>query len=320
MRIVYLGTPEFAVFPLQHLAESSSHEVVAVVTQSPKEKGRGRKIAESPVALYAHEAGLKVLTPEKASRPDFLEELKALKPDLCVTCAYGKILTQKFLDIPSRGTINIHPSLLPAYRGAVPVQAALLDGLEKTGVTILFTVKALDAGNLITQKEFSIEPSEKAGELMPRLFRESCSLLDEAFLKLEDENFEGTPQKEDLVTHCEKILKEDGLILWGKAGKEVFNAYRAYSPWPGSYSFYQGKRVLIEEMGLSESELPEDELLDKPGRFVFSKKRGSLRVRTASSVLEIFELKPEGKKKLRAQDFWNQISKADRQTCLFEQK
>lgn len=316
MRIVFLGSPEYAVYPLRHLVESGEHEVVAVVSQTPKKKGRGQKVLASPVTEYAQKAGLRVLTPEKASHPEFLEELRLLEPDLCLTCAYGKILTQKFLDIPKRGTINIHPSKLPHYRGAVPVPAALLDGLKETSVTVLFTVKALDAGHIIAQDHFPIGEDERASELLSRLFESSCATLDKALKKLEDSSFEGEPQNEDEVTHCTKIAKEDGLVDWTKPLEETLNRYRAFYPWPGSFTFFEGKRVVLEEMKrVSGEDLPS---LFSPGSFVFSKKHKALFVQAADGLLEIAKLKPEGKKLLAGSDFWNQIPKDKRESVSFE--
>lgn len=317
MRIVFLGSPEYAVYPLKYLVESTEHEVIGVVSQTPKKKGRGQKVLESPVTIYGREAGLKVLTPEKASNKEFLEELNQLEPDLCLTCAYGKILTKKFLEIPKRGTINIHPSKLPQYRGAVPVPGALLDGLTETSVTVLFTVKALDAGNIIEQEDFKIGPEEKASELLTRLFKASVSPLEKALKKLEDPSFVGTPQKEEEVTHCTKISKEDGLVTWHHSSEEIFNRYRGFYPWPGSYTFYNDKRIVIEEMKPSQNLLEEDKALSGCGEFYFLKKKKVLRVKTEKDFLEIISLKPEGKKVMGAGDFWNQIPKEKRPLASF---
>ena len=318
MRIVFLGSPEYAVYPLKHLVEQGEHEVVGVVSQTPKKKGRGQKVFESPVTVYAREVGLKVFTPEKASSEEFLQELKALEPDLCVTCAYGKILTQKFLNIPTRGTINIHPSKLPQYRGAIPVPAALLDGLKETSVTILFTVKALDAGNIIVQDHFSIGEEERSSELLSRLFKDSCMTLDKALKKLEDPCFEGESQNESDVTHCKKIAKEDGLVDWTMKSEEILNRYRAFYPWPGSFTFFEGKRVLLEEVKKMTQE--ENRNLLFSGQFIFSKESKVLFVKTGDHYLEILKLKPEGKKLLSASDFWNQIPKDKRQEAFFSGK
>lgn len=318
MRIVFLGSPEYAVYPLKHLIEQGEYEVVGVVSQTPKKKGRGQKIFESPVTVYAREAGLKILTPEKASSEEFLEELKALEPDLCITCAYGKILTQKFLDIPKRGTINIHPSKLPQYRGAVPVPAALLDGLKEISVTILFTVKALDAGNIIVQDHFSIGEEERSSELLTRLFKASSRTLDKALKKLEDPDFEGESQDESVVTHCKKIAKDDGLVDWAMSSEEIVNRYRAFFPWPGSFTFFEGKRVLLEEVKKMTQEETQGLLFS--GQFIFSKESKALFVKTGDHYLEVLKLKPEGKAILSAADFWNQIPKDKRQEVFFSGK
>lgn len=318
MRIVFLGSPEYAVYPLKYLVESSTHEVLAVVSQTPKKKGRGQKVVDSPVAFYAKEKGIKVFTPEKASNKDFLEELSKLQPDVCLTCAYGKILTQKFLDLPKRGTINIHPSKLPLYRGAVPVPAALLDGLTQTAVTVLFTVKALDAGHIIVQDDFAIDPKEKASDLLTRLFKASCSSLEKALQKLEDPSFKGDVQREEDVTHCTKISKEDGLISWEDKASFIFNRFRAFYPWPGSYTFINGKRLVVEEMDLGKKNFEGDKNLSQLGQFYFCREQKSLRVKTGESILDLIKVKPEGKKAIGAQDFWNQIPKDKRDFICFD--
>lgn len=315
MRIVFLGTPECVLHPLKYLVEESSHEVVAVVSQPSKKKGRGQKFSGSPVTQYAIEKGLIHFEPFKASSKEFLEQLAALKPDLCLTCAYGKILTTKFLKIPKRGTINIHPSELPKYRGATPVPAALLDGLSETSISVLFTVKALDAGNIIVQIPAAIGPKEKSDELLDRLFEESIEPLKEALVKLEDPNFEGVPQDDSKATECKKIEKEDGLVDWSKPAQETFNRYRAFSPWPGTFTFFKNKRIVLTQIDFEEN----NQSLN-PGQLSFDNKNKVLSVGTGSSALTIQKLKPEGKKEIAAADFWNQVPKAERSSVAFDNR
>ena len=317
MRIVFLGTPEFAVYPLQYLVEQSEHEVVGVVSQPSKKKGRGQKLLASPVTEYAIKKGLIHFEPLKASNSEFLQSLRDLEPDLFITCAYGKILTQKFLNIPKRGTINIHPSELPKYRGAIPVPAALLDGLKKTYISILFTVKALDAGNIIVQTPSNIGPKERSDELLHRLFKESIEPLKEALTKLEDPHFEGTPQNEEQATECRKIEKEDGLVDWTLSAETLFNRFRAFSPWPGTYTFFKGKRIVITGMDFDAKETCDN--LSHTGQFTLESKSKSLKVVTSSGVITLVKIKPEGKKEMLAADLWNQIPKAERLSAIFSQ-
>ncbi|RYZ56333.1 MAG: methionyl-tRNA formyltransferase [Proteobacteria bacterium] len=304
MRLVYMGSPSEVIAPLESLikhCQESGDQLVAVVSQPAKPAGRKQTLTDPPVAAFAKEQGLLCLQPIKASDPLFLDELRNLNVDVIITAAYGQILSNAFLAIPKRATINIHPSLLPAYRGAIPVPAALLDGLETTGVTVLFTVKALDAGNIILQKTFPIDPSETAGALTPRLFAESSTLLFEALDKLRDQGFVGDVQDESRVTLCRKIAKTDGAIDWKKDSKTIVNEFRAYQPWPGSYTEREKLRVTVEEMTL----IPSISEQLNPGEFYFDKKEKAIIVGTGDSPLAIKRLKNAGSKSVDAASFWN---------------
>ncbi|MBI2602904.1 MAG: methionyl-tRNA formyltransferase [Deltaproteobacteria bacterium] len=309
MRIIYMGSPQASILPLEFLLRNDKrrHEVVAVVSQAAKEVGRGRHPLDPPLAAYAKEKSLLTFQPQKAREPEFLESISKLAPDIIITCAYGQILTDAFLAIPKRATINIHPSLLPQYRGATPVQSALLDGSEETGVTILFTVKALDAGNIIVQKTFPILHGETAGELTRRLFALSCPLLEEALKTLEDKAFIGRPQDERNVTLCRKIQKEDGEINWQGTKKTIENRFRAYHPWPGSFTFLGTKRIIVPLMSISDKTGGEE-----PGRLDFSKTEKALFVACADGWMRVHELKPEGARALAAVEFWNGLRTGDR--------
>ena len=309
MRIVYMGSPSSAVKPLAYLLErlGDEHKLLGVVSQPAKLVGRGRKKApqDPPVALYAKEKGLAVLQPQKASAPEFLGELRKWNPDLIITCAYGQILNQEFLNIPKRATINIHPSRLPLFRGATPIPAALLAGEELTAVTILFTVKALDAGNIIIQKDFSIGNKETAEDLTERLFLESGPLLLQAIDKLKDPSFKGLEQNEAKVVHCRKIYKNQGFIDWNTPAKEIYNRYRAFFPWPGSYSYLAGKRVLIEEMTpIAKQEVETFEEV-RVGSCYYDKSKELILIKSCDGYLGISKLKASGSKSCTAQSFWN---------------
>ena len=305
-----MGSPSYAIYPLESLLSQPSHQVVAVVSQPARPLGRGRRgdqRIDPPLASFAKKHGLLTLQPAKAREPMFLNKIQELAPDLVITCAYGQILTESFLSIPVKGTVNIHPSKLPQYRGATPVQTALLDGLKSTAVTILYTVKALDAGDLILQEDYSIKPDETAGELLDRLFKLSGSLLLEALQKIELKNFVGRSQEPSEVTHSRKINKEDGLVRWSESKEFVYNHYRAYHPWPGSYSFLNKKRVLITKLRMVEDgtpDLPSEESC-LPGQAFFLKKDKSIYVKVKDGWVGIEALKLEGKKNLSAQVFWN---------------
>lgn len=303
MRIVFLGSPEEVIAPLRHLLNSGDKDqyLVAVVSQPAKPQGRGRSLEDPPIAMFSKAHSILTLQPNKASDPDFLNQLRELKPDIAITAAYGQILTDEFLAIPSRGTINIHPSMLPKYRGATPVQSAIAAGESTTGVTILFTVKKLDAGNIILQRSFNIGATEKSGQLMSRLFSESSTMLTDALKLLIDNNFAGTPQDPAKVTHCKKIDKTDGNIRWDREAEEIYNRFRAFDPWPGTYTFLGEKRVGISDM-FFDNELVSTQ---KPGEFMFDKKKHCLVVGTDGGTLGITQLKISGSGVVNAAAFWN---------------
>jgi methionyl-tRNA formyltransferase len=261
-------------------------------------------LQDPAVAEYATSKGIPVLQPLSAKDPEFLAQLRALTPDLMITCAYGQILNEEFLAIPSRGTINIHPSLLPYYRGATPVQTSLLHGDTVTGVTILFTVKALDAGAIISQKVFPIVAHETAGDLQDRLFRSCRPLLSDALKKLQDPSFVGTEQNVDMVTQCRRIKKEFGQIAWDKNSGEVMNAYRAYQPWPGSFTFYQGIRIVVSNLALRK-DAGELVLANIPGSFCFDKESQQLVIKTADGYIGVENVQREGGSMTTAAQFWH---------------
>ena len=325
-RLVYMGSPQEAIAPLEYLAkniagkgdlESRNYSLVGVVSAPARKAGRGRKLVDPPVAQFAKEQGFKVLQPLKASDPVFLEELERLQPDIIVTCAYGQILTKRFLAIPRRATINIHPSRLPEYRGATPVQAALLSGDESTAVTILFTVKALDAGNVILQQDYEIAEGEKAGDLLARLFANSGKLLVEAIDRLEDPAFVGVPQDASRVSHCQKIDKEDGLIDWNQDAAAIVCRHRAYHPWPGSFTYLQNRRIGLEHIEPAGPRVAPISSLNRPGSAFFDKANLAIMIRGRDSWLKVSELKPAGSRRLSAADFWNGLNKEVRKDGLY---
>lgn len=308
-----MGSPEDVVAPLRHLHEhgpSLGLNLVAVVSQPARPVGRGSKLADPPVAAFAKSNGITCLQPESAKSQEFLSEFRGLAPDIVVTAAYGQILSEEFLSIPKIGTINIHPSRLPEYRGATPVPAALLDGHKSTAVTILFTVKKLDAGNIILQKDFDIEPTETGGQLTSRLFAASCEMLLESLMKLaKDPGFKGVPQDDAKATFCKKIDKEMGAIAWDAQSEVIVNRFRAFEPWPGSWTAHGDRRISITDMVLASREG------GKPGHFSFDKPSKSILVDCGTGCIAIRRLKPAGGKDMDAPSFWNGLK--DKSACQF---
>ena len=304
MRLIFLGSPEPVLAPLTALLEEGAahgHELVGIVSQPAKPVGRKGELTDPPVAAFAKAHGVPVLQPAKASDPAFLDALRALAPDVCITAAYGQILTDAFLAIPRRGTINIHPSLLPRYRGAIPVPAALLDGQTESGVTILFTVRALDAGNIIVQERAAILPNETAGALTQRYFARSSNLLFAALDRLKEPTFSGEPQDESRVTHCKKIKKTDGLVDWSRPADEIVHRFRAFEPWPGSFTFQAGRRLAL--VAVTQDSGPR--LSQPPGAVAYDKARASLLVGTGTEPVLVSRLKPAGGNEVDAVAFWN---------------
>jgi len=298
VRVVFLGSPAEVVPLVECLKSAPDLDLVGVVSQPPKPVGRKQILEDPPVASFAKEQGLKVLQPASARDPEFQTALKALTPDICVTAAYGQILDDAFLKIPRRATINVHPSKLPFFRGATPIPTALLAGFNETAVTILFTVRKLDAGNIILQKDFSIGEHETNGALTARLFKESCAMVTESIEILRDLDFVGHPQDESKVSHCSKISKEDGKILWNLSAEETLRKFRAYHPWPGSFTFLSEQRIVITEMKPSSSSM-------KEGAFTFDKNSKAIVAGTGKGAVEIHRLKPAGSKEMDASSFWN---------------
>lgn len=312
MKAIFMGSPEEVIAPLKYIInEIRGLDIVGVVSQPARKVGRGKKLQDPPVASFAKEHGILTLQPEKASDQDFLNQLRALAPDLIITAAYGQILTQAFLDIPSRGTINIHPSLLPIYRGATPVQASLLNGDEETGVSILFTVKKMDAGNIIVQEKYEIKKDDTTGSLLTRMFQVSGQLVGQAIAKLADKNFTGEIQDENLVVHCKKIQKQDGFLNFQEASENIVNKYRGLTPWPGIYGFIGENRVAFNDISETKSESL------KPGEFRFDKPTKAIIVGTKSKDIQIKKLKPAGKKEIDAPSFWNGLK--DKENLVFDE-
>jgi len=311
MRIIFMGSPIEVLAPLEIIVEGGRRvgaELVGIVSQPPRASGRGGRLQDPPVATYGKEKKVLTLQPENAKSPDFLDELRKLKPDVIVTAAYGQILSDDFLKIPTIGTINIHPSLLPKYRGATPVPAALLDGCTVTGVTILFTVKQLDAGHIILQKEFPILEGETAGALTQRLFVASSSMLLDVLGRLSnDPATKGQAQDSSQATFCKKISKDMGQIDWTQNATTIFNRYRAFHPWPGSFTNFIDRSISITDMSLTNSQETHSEV----GKMQFEKTSKAIVVSCGSGSVRIHKLKPAGGKDLDAAAFWNGIRNRD---------
>lgn len=242
-RIVFMGTPDFAVPSLQALARD--HQVVGVVTQPDRPAGRGRRLVAPPVKEAAGALGLEVIQPPTLRRPEAVERLVAWRPDLVVVAAFGQILRPAVLAIPPHGCLNVHASLLPRYRGAAPIPAAILAGDERTGVTIMRMDEGLDTGPMLAQADWPIRPDDTTGSLTADLARLGASLLVEALPGWLEGRIAPRPQDDAQATYCRTLQKEDGLLDWALTASHLDRQVRACDPWPGAYTAWAGQRLKI---------------------------------------------------------------------------
>lgn len=299
MRIVFFGTPEFAAYSLKAIIEAG-YDVCAVVTMPDKIAGRGHKLIQSDVKKMALEHGLPVLQPEKLRDPDFLQELKSLQADLFVVIAF-RMLPEAVWAMPPKGTFNLHASLLPRYRGAAPINRAIMNGETQTGVTTFFLSHEIDTGNIIEAREEEIRPDDDAGTLHDKLMVLGADMTLDTLVKIQDGTVRSFPQPEGEFVPAPKIFKEDCLIRWNLPAEEVHNQIRGLSPYPAPFT-----RMILEHKGETEVKIrrsriaPEQPRLN-PGDIHADKSH--LYIGTASAPLEILELQPSGKKNMSADAF-----------------
>ena len=291
---MYLGTPQFAVATLDRIVEAG-YEVAAVFTQPDRPRGRGQKNAMPPVKEAALRLGLPVHQPERVRRPEVVEQLRALGPEAMVVVGYGQIIPQAILDIPPKGIINVHASLLPKYRGAAPIQWAIARGETRTGVTTMKIDAGLDTGDMLLKWETEIGPEETAVELADRLAVAGADLLVRTLAELAGI----VPQKQDeaQATYAPLLKKEDGEIDWTMFTRDILNRIRGFEPWPGCYTFWDGQRIRIWKA--QRLDLP------APPQGWFARKKGQLTAGTGNGGIEILEVQLEGKKRMETAAFLN---------------
>jgi methionyl-tRNA formyltransferase len=295
VRIVFGGTPDVAIPSLDALADSR-HELVAVVTRPDAPSGRGKKLTASPVAQRAAELGIEVLKPPRPRDEEFVTRLTELAPDCCPVVAYGALLPQRVLEIPRHGWVNLHFSLLPAWRGAAPVQHAILAGDQITGATTFRIVLELDAGPILATVSEPIRPDDTAGDLLYRLSLSGARLLVETLDGIEDGTLTATPQPETdaQVSYASKINVEDARIDWTQSADVLDRLIRACAPAPGAWTTFRGERFKINSARISDAVLA-------PGVLQISKR--AVRVGTATQALELDEIQAQGKKPMPAADW-----------------
>jgi methionyl-tRNA formyltransferase len=294
MKIIFMGTPEFAVPSLKALIESED-EVVAIVCQSDKPKGRGLEIASPPTKVLAEKHGIPVLQPQKIKTEEFYNTLKNFSPELVCVAAYGKILPKNILDLPAHGCVNVHASILPKYRGAAPINWAIIRGEKVTGITTMKMDEGMDTGDMLLKKEIPIEDEDTGETLSEKLSHIGAELLIETLNLLKEGKLNPIPQDHSQATYAPMLKKEDGKIDWSKSAEEIRNLIRGALPWPGAYTMLDGKLLKIYKANISNG-------VGNPGEVIQSDS-GILRIATGSGALDILELQMEGGKRLKADEF-----------------
>lgn len=295
MRVVFMGTPDIAATCLKKII-ADGFEVVGVYTQPDRPKGRGMKMVYSPVKEVAIDKNIPVFQPENFREEETVEELRALKPDICAVVAYGRILPQKVLDVPTLGCINIHASILPQYRGSAPYQWAVLDGLTETGVTAQYMFLQMDAGDIIDVAKTPIGENETAGELLDRLAILGADLLSKTLTRFENGKVEAVPQNEAEVSFAPMLDKGMCPIDWNKTAQQVHNHVRGLHPWPVATMELQGKKFKVHATRVVEGR-------GKPGEILGLTKTG-LRIACGEGAVEILSLQAEGGKRMAAPDYF----------------
>ncbi|UCF87174.1 MAG: methionyl-tRNA formyltransferase [Nitrospiraceae bacterium] len=286
MKLVFFGTPEFAVPPLNALFKYRS-EVLAVVTQPDRKSGRGKRIISSPVKNEALRAGLTVLQPQRVKDRNFIDELRFLMPELIVVVAYGQILPPGIIHMPEFGCINVHASILPVYRGAAPINWAIINGEKKTGITTMLMDEGMDTGPVLMQEETEISPHDTAGSLSERLSKIGADVLIQTLDGIRLGRVKPVPQGEG-ASYAPLLRKTDGLISWSKSASDLCNFIRGVNPWPGAYTFLDSERMAIIKADIREG--------DAEKGVIVKVARDELFVGTEEGLLSIIEIQPSGKK------------------------
>lgn len=297
-RIVFMGTPDFSVPVLRRIIEDG-YEVIGVVTQPDRPVGRKKVLTPPPVKVEALKHGIPVYQPEKIRQKEEAERIISLNPDLIITAAFGQILPNEILESPQYGCINVHASLLPELRGGAPIHYALIQGKKKTGITIMYMVEKLDAGDILTQVEVEITEEDNVGSLHNKLSEEGAALLSETLPKLLAGNLKPVPQNNDEATFAYNIKRDQEKIDWSKTGEEIYNHIRGLNPWPVAFTTLDGQTLKLwrtEKVKGVKSEVPGTILKNDPDGITVS--TGN------ETAIKIKELQPAGKTKMTSEEFY----------------
>lgn len=302
IRVVFFGTPAIALKSLEYLYNSDNIEVAGVVTQPDKPAGRGHKLTMSVIKQFALEHNLPVFQPKSIRKePEIQEALKALKPDFFVTFAFGQILSQEVLDIPKYETINLHASLLPKYRGANPIQRAIISGDKETGICTMITELGLDCGDVCLKEVIPISDTMNCEDLFNTISGLSPQLLEKTLLGLADGSITPVPQCEEGVCMANKLTKEETAIDWSKSAAEIHNLVRGIYKFPSAHFMYNGKLIKVLQTKVVEG-------AGKPGEFVEITREG-IKVACGKDCVLVSRIKPEGKGEMNARDWYNGVKK-----------
>ncbi|WP_339063438.1 methionyl-tRNA formyltransferase [Tepidibacillus marianensis] len=296
MRIVFMGTPEFAVPSLQSLVDQG-HDVVGVVTQPDRPKGRKQILTPSPIKERATTLGIEVYQPERIKREEAIRKVLNWKPDLIVTAAYGQIIPDPILFTPKYKAINVHASLLPKYRGAAPIHQSIIQGEKETGITIMYMVKELDAGDILSQVKVPIEDNETVGTLNEKLSLVGRDLLLETIRRIEEEAIQPVPQDDHLATYAPLLKRQDEKIDWNKTSIQIYNQIRGLYPWPVAFTTLSGNNLKI----LWAEPFPYHHE-ERPG-VILRVTKDQLLVATKDGAMELKEIQPAGKKRMNIVSF-----------------
>ena len=295
-KILFFGTPEFALPSLKALIETPN-EILGVVTQPDRPKGRGRKLTPPPIKVLAQKHNLPIYQPEAVRDKLFLKEVQQLKPDLLVVVAFGQFLPKALLEIPPLGGINVHPSLLPKYRGAAPINWAIINGETITGISIIKVSLQMDSGDILFQKAISIEPDETAGELHDKLATLGAEALLETIRQMQSGTIISIPQDDRLATYAPKLKREDGYIHWDKPAINIANLIRGLAPFPGAYTYLDGKLLkLFRPKTISAS-------VEAPPGSIVEATNDEIKIATGQGILLIKEVQLQGRKRLPLKEF-----------------
>ncbi len=300
MRVVFMGTPEFAATCLKGLVNADFVEVQGVVTQPDRARGRGQKVGYTPVKELAIEANLPVFQPKNVNNPEFVQLLREMNLDAIIVVAYGQLLKEELLQLTPSGCINVHGSLLPYYRGAGPIHRVIINGETKTGITTMYMDKGWDTGDMILKEEVEIDPQMTVGELHDLLAEVGSKVLIQTLAQIEAGTAPRTPQNHEEATYASKILKEDGEIDWGIKASEIYNLIRGMNPWPGAYTWYQKNLFKVYQ-----TEIADRINRGKPGEIIEVDSKKGVLVQTGEGRLWLLEIQPANSKRMKTSAFLN---------------